>query len=125
MQTFTRDGNAISKYYCVAVARTNCECSMSCVGNQGALAGERKRRVFQTPCEVQSGLDLLCPDCTKDRNKREPGHSFGVCLHSATKENAIRAYSGGFQKTPAHSKFAAQIHNRFVSPAGNATSSEK
>ena len=38
---------------------------------QGALAGETKRRVFQIPCEMQRSLDLLRPDYTEERNKRE------------------------------------------------------
>ena len=53
--------------------------------DQGALAGETKRRVFQILCEMQRGLESLHTDYTKERNKREQGHSFGVWRHSATK----------------------------------------
>ena len=47
--------------------------------DQGGLAGS------QIPCEMQRGLDLLHSDYTKERNKRERGHSFGVWHDSATK----------------------------------------
>ena len=52
---------------------------------QGVLAGETKRRVFKIPSEMQRGLDLLRPDYTKERNKLERGHSFGVWCHTVTK----------------------------------------
>ena len=38
-----------------------------------SFSGEMKRRVFQIPCEIQRGLDLLRPDYTKERNKPEQG----------------------------------------------------
>ena len=51
-----------------------------------ALTGEKKRHVFEIPCEMQRGLDLLHPDYRKERNKsRRWGNSFGVWRHSATK----------------------------------------
>ena len=52
---------------------------------QGALAGETKRRIFQIPCEMQRGLNLLRPDYIKWRSKRERDHSFAVWHHSTTK----------------------------------------
>ena len=70
---------------------------------QGALAVRRNGRVFQIPCEMQRGLELLPQDYTKKRNKRERGHSFGVWRHSATKESGLRAHSGGFLQTRAYS----------------------
>ena len=42
--------------------------------NQGALAGETKWCVFQIPCEMQRGLDLLHSNYMKERSKREQGH---------------------------------------------------
>ena len=33
---------------------------------------------FSDSCEMQRGLELLRPDYTKERNKREQGHSSGV-----------------------------------------------
>ena len=53
---------------------------------QGVLAGKTKRRVRKIPCEMQHGLDLLRLDYTKERNKRERGHSFGVKCHSTAKK---------------------------------------
>ena len=53
--------------------------------NQGASAGEMKRRIFQILCKVQRGLHLLRPNYTKERKKQEWGHSLAVWRHSATK----------------------------------------
>ena len=66
---------------------------------QGALG------VYQIPGEMRRGLDLLRPDYknSKERNKRERTHSFGVWRHIAKKENGIRAHSVGFLQAPAHS----------------------
>ena len=48
-----------------------------------ALAGKTKR-CFQIPCELQHSLDLLV-GYTKERNKLERGHSFGVWPHIESK----------------------------------------
>ena len=54
---------------------------------------------LRSPCEMQYGLDLLRPDYTKERNKREGGYSlgFGATVHQ--KENGVRAQSVGFLQT--------------------------
>ena len=44
---------------------------------QGASAGEMKRRVFQIPCDMQRSLDLLSPDYATEKNNRERGQIFG------------------------------------------------
>ena len=54
------------------------ETSLAYSWYRGALVGETKRRVFQIPCKMQRGLDLLRSDYTKERNKRECDHDFGV-----------------------------------------------
>ena len=46
--------------------------------NQGALPGERKRCAFKIPCKMKRGVDLLRPDYTKERNKREPQVQHGM-----------------------------------------------
>ena len=51
----------------------------------GRFSWEMQRRVFQIPSEMQRALGLLRPDYTKERNKRERGHSLGVWRHSTTK----------------------------------------
>ena len=71
---------------------------------QGALAGKTKRRVFHIPCEMQRGRDLLSPDYTKERSKRERVLIvLGVGATLQRKENGVKAHSGGFLQTPAHS----------------------
>ena len=47
-------------------------------GTRELYRGETKRRVSQISCEMQRDSDLLRPDYTKERNKLERGHSFGV-----------------------------------------------
>ena len=37
---------------------------------QKALADETKRRVFQIPCEMQRGLDLLPPNYKREKQAR-------------------------------------------------------
>ena len=75
--------------------------SMQCFA-QGALAVETEPRGFQIPCEMQRGSDLLRPDYTKERSKRDRGHSFGVWCHRATR-NGVRVYRDGLLQTCAHS----------------------
>ena len=79
--------------------------------SQGALAGETKWRSFQFPCEMKRGIDLH-----EREKKARRGYSFGAWRHSATKRNGVRAHSGGFQQTPAHSNCNARIYGPFVSP---------
>ena len=88
--------------------------------DEGALAGEMKQFVFQIPCEMQPCLNLLRPNYTKERNKRERGHSFVVWRHSATKrikENDVRAQRGGFLWTPAQLHSAVLKYRAISSPA--------
>ena len=47
---------------------------------------------------MQPGLDFLHPDYTKERNKRERGHSFGVWHHSATKKMGIGCIAVAFSR---------------------------
>ena len=66
------------------------------VNQPGNFSRGHEKVHFQIPCEMQRSLDLLRPDFTKERDKREQGHNFGVWRHS------VRAHSGGFLQTCAY-----------------------
>ena len=82
---------------------------------------ETKRRVFQIPCEMQLGSDLM--------RKRETSENeaivseFGATVQQ--KEIAIRAPISGFQQTTAHSTLQCTNIPPFRLPAKRSAISPK